>query len=241
MDGVGHMQENASIPMHYKIITIRFIKLLFFAVFTYLCWLMLRICFSYFPWSSIQGFLRLKQDVVDYPLWQWTFKIHVATSALVLLAGFTQFTPTLRNHYPIWHRRFGWLYIITVLALAAPSGFVLALYAAGGTMTQICFVMLTVAWVISTLLALRYAINRRWLLHRDWMIRSFALSLSALSLRSWKVLLYQFTPYADWLTPKLIYQMEAWLGWVVNLIIAELIIWYLYRRKSQVIQLSKSR
>jgi hypothetical protein len=236
MGVVRHMQKNSSIAIHYKIITI-----LLLAVFSYLCWLMLRICLSYFPWSTTQGFLRLKQDVVDFLPWQWAFKIHVASSGLVLLAGFTQFFSSLRQQYPLWHRRFGWLYILAVFVVAAPSGFVLALYAAGGLITQVCFVLLTVLWVISTAQALRYAIIKRWLLHRDWIIRSFALSLSALSLRTWKLLLYQAAPYADWLNPKLIYQLEAWLGWVINLVIAELIIWYLYQHKTPVAQASKSR
>ena len=230
------MQRNASIAIPYKIITI-----LLLAVFGYLCWLMLRICFSYFPWSSVQGFLRLKQDVVDFPLWQWGFKVHVASSGLVLLAGFTQFFALLRKRYPVWHRRFGWLYIMAVLCLAAPSGFVLALYAAGGLITQICFMLLTGLWVLSTVLALRHAMLKHWLLHRNWMIRSFALSLSALSLRTWKMGLYQLVPYTDWLTPRLIYQLEAWLGWVINLLIAELIIYWLYQRNKQPVSILKGR
>lgn len=228
------MLKNSYTSVTYKIITI-----LILAAFGYLGGLMLIICFSYFPWSSTQGFLRLKQDVVDFLPWQWAFKIHVASSGLVLLAGFSQFFSGFRTRFPIWHRRLGWLYIIAVLALAAPSGFVLALYAAGGLITRICFILLTLAWVSCTLLALRYAISRQWLLHRDWMIRSFALSLSALSLRTWKLGLYQLAPYADWMTPKLIYQLEAWLGWVINLVIAELIIYYLYQRNHPAISLSK--
>ena len=61
-------------------------------------------------------------------------------------------------------------------------------------------------------------------------IRSFALSLSALSLRSWKMVLYELQPYFDWFTPVHIYQLESWLGWVVNLLIAELIIFKLHQK-----------
>lgn len=200
-------------------------------MFIYLCSLMLKICLSYFPWSSTQGFLVLKQDMVNFAVWQWAFKLHVATSSLVLLAGFTQFWPYLRQHYATWHRRCGWLYIITILGFAGPSGFVLAIYAAGGFITQVCFVLLSSAWMMSTAYALQQAINKQWLLHRDWMIRSFALSLSALSLRTWKLGLYELSPYIDWLTPKTIYQLEAWLGWVINLLVAELIIYTLYQRQ----------
>ncbi|MDU6056005.1 MAG: DUF2306 domain-containing protein, partial [Acinetobacter junii] len=67
--------------------------------------------------------------------------------------------------------------------------------------------------------------------HRDWMIRSFALALSALSLRTWKLVLYELQPYIDWLTPINIYQLEAWLGWTINLLIAEIIIYYINHKR----------
>lgn len=63
------------------------------------------------------------------------------------------------------------------------------------------------------------------------MIRSFALALSALSLRTWKLTLYQIQPYWDWLTPIHIYQLEAWLGWTINVLIAEMVIYWLTFRK----------
>lgn len=200
-------------------------------IFIWLCVLMVKICLSYFPWSDTQGFLALKQDVVHFLPWQWAFKIHVACSSLILLAGFSQFWPGFRQRFSLWHRRLGWLYVMTVLGLAAPSGLVMAVYAAGGLATQVCFVILGILWIGSTVLALKYAMQKCWYKHRNWMIRSFALSLSALSLRSWKLLLYQLAPYIDGLSPKLIYQLEAWLGWVINLLIAQLIIYWISRKK----------
>ncbi|OTG66712.1 DUF2306 domain-containing protein [Acinetobacter silvestris] len=192
---------------------------------------MLKICFQYFPWQDDAYFLALKQDVVHTQPWQFAFKTHVLVSSMVLIAGFTQFFSAFRKHYPQLHRYCGWLYLVSVLLLALPSGFILALSAAGGFATQLCFVLLSFAWGFSTLTALYKALQKQWPAHRNWMIRSFALSLSALSLRSWKILLYQLQPYFEWLTPIHIYQLEAWLGWIVNLLIAELIILFLYQRK----------
>lgn len=205
-------------------------------VLVLLAWLtllMVQISLSYWPWTGDTGFLILKQDELEIPLWRWAFILHVATSSAVLLAGFTQFWPWLRHKQPRWHRRFGYLYVVGVLVLAAPSGLVLAIYAAGGWPTQLCFVILGILWMVSTILALRFAIQRQWRPHQAWMIRSYALTLAALSLRTWKLGLYELAPYWDWLTPRHIYQLEAWLGWVVNLLIAELLIYWLFKRPKQ--------
>ncbi len=200
-------------------------------VYIYLCYLMVKICIQYFPWQNDRNFLLLKQDLVETQPWRIAFQVHVITSSLVLIAGFTQFFRIFRTRFPKIHRCSGWLYIITVLLLALPSGFILAWSASGGFPTQLSFILLSVLWGISTLMALRYALQKKWLKHRDWMIRSIALTLSALSLRSWKLILYDLQPYFEWLTPKHIYQLESWLGWVVNLLIAEIIILLLYRKK----------
>lgn len=207
------------------------LSLVIFILYTYLCFLMVKICLAYFPWQTDQNFLLLKQDIVDTQPWQFAFKVHVIASSFVLIAGFTQFFRIFRNKHPRLHRLSGWLYILTILIFALPSGFILALSASGGISTQISFILLCFFWGISTVLALYYALKKQWLLHRDWVIRSFALSLSALSLRTWKMVLYPLQPYFEWLTPVHIYQLESWLGWVINLLIAEIIIIKLHQKK----------
>jgi uncharacterized membrane protein len=206
-------------------------QLLLLIPFSYLCWLMLQICLQYFPWSDSRHFLVLKQDVVHTQPWRLAFLVHVITSSLVLLAGFTQFSQSIRKNMPQLHRYAGWLYLIATLGFALPSGFILAFSANGGLSTQFSFVLLGLLWGLSSILALYYAIQRQWFKHRNWMIRSFALALSALSLRTWKLILYQLQPYWDWLTPIHIYQLESWLGWTLNLLIAEIIIYRLSIRK----------
>jgi hypothetical protein len=52
------------------------------------------------------------------------------------------------------------------------------------------------------------------------MIRSYALTLSAITLRSWKVVLAYYLE----LPPKDLYLIVAWLGFVPNMIVAEIII-----------------
>ena len=55
------------------------------------------------------------------------------------------------------------------------------------------------------------------------MTRSYALTLSALTLRTWKIILSNCTD----LPPETIYMMDAWLGFAPNLLLAE---WLIARR-----------
>jgi hypothetical protein len=59
------------------------------------------------------------------------------------------------------------------------------------------------------------------------MIRSYALTLSAVTLRAWK---WSITNTVE-LPPMDVYRAVAWLGWVPNIIIAELLIRKRYMRK----------
>ena len=61
--------------------------------------------------------------------------------------------------------------------------------------------------------------------HRAYMIRSYALTLSAISLRAIKYLL-AVTVHPP---PLELYRTVAWLGWVLNLLIAE---YFIINRKN---------
>jgi hypothetical protein len=56
--------------------------------------------------------------------------------------------------------------------------------------------------------------------HRNYMIRSYALTLSAITLRAWKYGIANTIA----LPPMDTYRIVAWMGWVINLAIAEIII-----------------
>jgi uncharacterized membrane protein len=186
----------------------------------YFCWLMLVITLQYVPIDTDVAFLRIKQDYVGMLHYRIAFFTHVFAAPLCLVAGFTQFSDALRRNWPKVHRWSGWLYASTVIALAAPSGFVIGLYANGGWPSQIAFCLLGILWFWFTILAVRRAAQGDFTAHRAWMMRSFALALSAITLRGWKwVLVALFHP-----RPMDVYLIIAWLGWTLNLVVAEIII-----------------
>lgn len=187
---------------------------------------MLEITLQYIPAGSDVAFLRIKQDVVHYWYYLPAFFVHAYTAILALPAGFTQFSGRLRRQYPGLHRRMGYVYVLSVMFVAGPSGFIIGVHANGGWPSQLAFCLLAVLWLIFTGLAWQTARQKNWHAHRNWMLRSFALALSAITLRAWKyVLVAAFHPH-----PMDVYRWVAWLGWVLNLAVAELIIFNRHKK-----------
>lgn len=181
---------------------------------------MVNITLQYIPYDTDIAFLKIKQDVIDVPFYKIAFFAHVYTAIFVLLAGFTQFSAKLRKNYPDMHRKSGWLYAAVVLLFAGPSGFFMGIFANGGVYSQISFCLLAILWFYFTLMALVKIKQGDIGAHRAFMIRSFALALSAITLRLWKYLIILSFDAR----PMDAYRIVAWLGWVPNLLLAEYII-----------------
>ena len=187
-------------------------------------WLMARITMAYIPYNTDVGFLRIKQQYISIDHWRIAFFIHVYASMWVLLAGFTQFSRRIQRHNPLLHRTMGYVYVVDVLLITGPAGLLMGFYANGGIPSRIAFIMLAILWIFFTAMALVKARQKDFKAHRRYMIRSFALTLSALTLRAWK---YAITNSFE-LPPMDVYRAVAWLGWVPNLIFAE---WLIRRKK----------
>jgi len=102
-------------------------------------------------------------------------------------------------------------------SFSAPSGIYMGFFANGNIFAKLSFIILGIVWWISTYKAYVLVRKKEFKLHKQWMWRSFALAISALTLRLWKVILvYLFHP-----NPLDVYQIVAWLGWVPNLLLVE--------------------
>lgn len=184
---------------------------------------MVNITLPYLSFDDHTAFLRIKQWIIHNQVWKTAFFVHVFTSCICLLAGFTQFSKRLLRATPKTHRYMGWCYVIVILGLSGPSGLIMGIYANGGLISQIAFITLSLLWMFFTFMAFRAALRGEFDMHQKFMIRSFALTLSALTLRAWKwVIVLAFRPQ-----PMDAYMLVAWLGWIPNLLIAE---WYISRK-----------
>jgi uncharacterized membrane protein len=187
---------------------------------------MAKITLQYIPYNTDVGFLRIKQQYISIDVWRTAFFIHVYTSLFVLAAGFTQFNKTLLKKRPSLHRLLGKIYVLNILCITGPASLIMGFYANGGLIGRTGFILLALLWLWFTLKAILLAKQQKFKQHRIYMIRSFALTLSAITLRIWK----QSINYCLELPPMDVYRMVAWLGWVVNLIVVQIYIYYINKK-----------
>lgn len=210
--------KSEEMTLGWKKITGNLVLLLLFG---YSCILMGEIIWRYRNFELDASFLQIKQtEIIEISWYRYAFYVHVTFAVLALPAGFTQFNKTILRTYPRLHSVLGYLYVGAILIFAAPSGFLIGMQANGGLVAQIAFTLLALFWFLFTFQAVLKAKTKDFKAHKNFMIRSFALTCSALTLRYWKlILVYFFHPY-----PMDLYQLVAWLGWIPNLLIAEWII-----------------
>jgi len=143
---------------------------------------------------------------------------HFLGGAVVIIAGALQFNAGLRARHLRWHRWLGRLYV-TGVVIGGIAGFYLAFYTAGGLVARFGFALLAVCWVGTTLVAYLQIRRGNVAVHRAWMIRSYALTLAALTLRiDIPLFLMSGVSFEE------AYPVIAWLCWVPNILVAEWLI-----------------
>jgi hypothetical protein len=124
----------------------------------------------------------------------------------------------------------GWYlpaYYAHVLA-AGPGGLIMSLFIGRGPWVLTSFMLQCSLWFICTYLAYYRIREGDIQAHRQWMLRSYALTLAAITLR-----VYVF--FSSWsfdLAQPAAYATIAWLSWVPNLLICEV---YLRFKRNRVL------
>ena len=153
-----------------------------------------------------------------------TIAVHLAGGVVAIVLGAFQLNSRLRTRFRQAHRRLGQTYIVAVTA-GGLAGFILAFNSSGGLVTHFGFGLMAICWVGSTLNAYRHIRVGDVLAHRAWMIRSYAVTLAAVTLR-----VYLPLSLANGIEFEAAYQAISWLCWVPNLLVVE---WFILPRLSR--------
>ena len=169
--------------------------------------------------AGFSGVPEMAEHLKDRNL---AFFLHISASPVALILGLFQFLPRLRANNPTLHRWTGRLYVLMVL-IGGLAGLVLVFGAFDRPGAASGFGFLAIIWIGTTAQAIRLAMAGRIAEHQRWMVRSYALTFAAVTLRLEMPFFFILggMDYAE------VSNYVAWLCWVPNLIIAEL---YLRRR-----------
>jgi len=133
---------------------------------------------------SALPYLELSQSHYGPYFWprRWGLVLHIAGGITALAAGLVQLWLGLTNRVAALHRALGKLYV-GVIAVASIAGFYLSLTIPANAPYAAGLFFLCVAWVVTTSMAV-FAIRRRNVLqHREWMMRSYAVTFAFVTFR----------------------------------------------------------
>ncbi|CAN7370316.1 DUF2306 domain-containing protein [Phenylobacterium sp. LjRoot225] len=179
---------------------------------------LLSVAVALVSYRYLLGIGPLAPDILRNAFRNPWLNLHVAGAATALLAGPGQFVGPLRRLRPQVHRWLGRTYAAGCI-VGGLSGFVLAWGSTAGPIATAGFASLAVIWIATTVQAWRLALQRRFAEHRAWMIRSFALTFAAVTLRLGLAVL----PLAG-MSMLDAYRAMAFLSWIPNLIVVELLL-----------------
>lgn len=178
----------------------------------------------------------------DVPGYYALLVIHILCGGLALVTACLQLSARLRRRRPQVHRWSGRLYFACVLP-AAIAVIVISPFAGLSLSQRVSNTLLAVLWLATTVAGYRAASQRRYRDHGEWMVRSVALAFSIISTRVWfavwSLLTAQEVPtdrtVGDQDLTVQVFAVSDWLGWVVNLLVAE---WWLNRRRRRPLALA---
>jgi uncharacterized membrane protein len=154
-------------------------------------------------------------------------RCHVAGGIGALLAGPWQFSERLRTRRLSLHRWLGRFYLIEV-ALGSIAGLIMSAVSMEGLPAHLGFGVLAILWFVTGWRAYREIRRGNIDAHRNWMARNFALTLAAVTLRTWLPLMIFALHWSFHVS----YIIVSWLCWIPNLFIAE---WMIARRRSRIL------
>jgi uncharacterized membrane protein YozB (DUF420 family) len=164
---------------------------------------------------------KLQDPHFPYTIWKLFFYPHIILGILALLIGAYQLTNKSRQNRKR-HRLLGRIYGFAIFfnVLVVPY---LALYATGGTPSTIAFLVLDIFWFLTTVTAIVYISRKNVKRHREWMLRSYAVTFVFVTLRI-VLLMIQVTTHASF---SVSFPLAVYLSIMINLLITQI---YLQKR-----------
>jgi predicted membrane protein DUF2306 len=150
--------------------------------------------------------------------------IHMIPGVIFLVLGPIQFNKNIRARYINFHRWSGRIFIGAGYIIGI-SAFIMSFkMAIGGLNETAATVLFDIFFLVALTKALLYILKKNTVLHREWMLRAFAIGLAIATVRPIMAFFFAFSG----LPPQVFFGTAFWIGFTLHMIAAE--VWINYTR-----------
>jgi uncharacterized membrane protein len=147
--------------------------------------------------------------------------VHIVPGMILMVLGPLQFSSTIRTRHPWWHRASGRVFVVNglivgITALVMSFG----MPAIGGLNQAVATTLFGTFFLFSLCKAFWHIRRGEISLHREWMIRAFAVGLAVATIRP-IIGIFFVTSRLSGLSPHEFFGIAFWIGFVLHLIAAE--------------------
>ncbi len=204
--------------IHYFFAALFWIPVVFFSL------LLVKNTLPYFTFN--QGFIFIEERALLFlkPIYKFSFYCHILAGMFCIIAALTQFSSYILRKRKAIHIWMGKIYVTVVIIIGAPTGLYMSFFAKGSYWERMLFMFMAMYWFYSTVKGLQTIKVKNVLAHKNWMIRSYSMAMTAVTFRIYHILFYYFG-----VGHLHNYEISLWISVLGNMLIAE----YFIFRKSR--------
>jgi hypothetical protein len=206
-----------------------FFAALFWVPVIFFSLLLVKNTLPYFSFS--QNFIFIEERALLFlkPVYKFSFYTHIFAGMFCIIAALTQFSTYILKKRKAIHIWMGKIYVLVVLIIGAPTGLYMSFFAKGSFWERMLFLFMAIYWFFGTAKGLQTIKVKNVLAHKNWMIRSYSMAMTAVTFRIYHIL---FDYYGvDHLYN---YEISLWISVLGNMLVAE---YYIFRRSKSYLKI----
>jgi uncharacterized membrane protein len=150
--------------------------------------------------------------------------VHIIPGILFMILGPFQFIRGIRSRYLMVHRWSGRIFVALGFVIGFTALAMSFFMSIGGTVERAATTLFALIFLFALGKAFLHIRRREIALHREWMIRAFAIGLAVATVRPIVGMFFAFSG----LSPQEFFGIAFWIGFTLHLIAAE--VWINYTR-----------
>ncbi len=209
-------QLNLQQCIRYSLAILFWVPIVFFSL------LLVKNTLPYFSFKQDFGFIEERAVLFLKPVYKYSFYTHIFAGMFCILAALTQFSTSLLKKRKAIHIWMGKVYVFVVIVLGAPTGLYMSFFAKGSFAERLLFMFMAAYWLFTTIKGLQAIKLKNILSHKNWMIRSYSMAMTAVSFRVYHIIFYYYG-----VGHLHNYEISLWISVLGNMLLAE---YFIFRK-----------